>query len=165
MNYIIESERLLLRKFTLNDAKDFYKIIRDRKIKRYVPIACLKTLKETQETINNYYSHCDCMQDFYLVIEDKQSHKIIGAIFAFGLLASKTFEMDILIAKRQRRKGYMTEALLAFISNLPKGSELFFVVDKTNKASLKTVSKLPNAIKKPLTGEQAKYMERFSVII
>lgn len=165
MNYVIESERLLLRKFKLEDAEDFYKMTRNRAIKKYVPVANMENLKQTIKTINEYYSYCDCVQNFYLVIEDKISHKIIGAIFAFGLLASNKFEMNILIARKHRKKGYMTEALLSFISSLPKGSELFFVVDKKNTASLRTVSKLPGITSKPLTGEQAKYMNQFTLTV
>lgn len=165
MNYLIESDRLWLRKFKSTDARDYYRMTRDYAIKRFVPLANVSSLDAVQKSIDLYYAHCDCEEDFYLIIEHKETHCIVGAIFAFGLSTPHTFEMNIFINRKHRKKGYMTEALLAFISFLPPNSELLFVVDKKNKASLNTVSKLPGAKIKPLTTPQKDFMTQFSITV
>ena len=88
---------------------------------------------------------------------------MIGAIFATRTLLN-SFDMNILIDATYRRKGYMSEALSTFISSvIPNGSELIFVVDKTNIASYHTVTKLPGIIEVPFTGKLKETMYRFSL--
>ena len=64
----------------------------------------------------------------------------------------------ILTAAEYRRQGYMFEALLAFIDALPKGTELLFAIRKENLASIKTVTKLPGIVEKPLAN-QAEFVQ------
>lgn len=149
----VQTERLLLRGFETSDAEEYFRITRDPLIQKFVPYACLDTLEETIECIDFYYANGDCINDFYVVIEELESHKLVGAIIATKTLRDN-FDMAILIDSSNRHKGYMTEALLAFQTIIPAGSNLMFVIEKENKASYSTVSKLPNIQEKPFTGEK-----------
>lgn len=144
MNFIVESERLLIRPFKLADTEEYYQMTRDPIVRKYVPFACENTLEETYSTIDMYYSHGDCVNDFYLVLEEKESHKLVGAIIATARKTIPlTLDVCILTNVNFRRKGFMLEALTAFKDALPKSTELIFVVDKNNEASKNTVTKLP----------------------
>ena len=75
MKYSIESTRIILRQFTLEDAEEYFLMTRDDAIQTYVPHAYLKTLTETIQCIDFYYARGDCVHDFYLIIEEKQTKR------------------------------------------------------------------------------------------
>lgn len=165
MNFMVESERLLIRPFEIADTKEYYQMTRDPLIRKYVPFACENTLAETYNTIDMFYSHGDCVSDFYLVLEEKQTHKIVGAIIATAIKTTPlTLDVCILTDVNARRKGFMFEALSAFKDALPKSTELIFVVDKKNDASKNTVTKLPGIVEKPFKGNQKELLYQFSLI-
>lgn len=163
MTTLAESERLLLRSFKLSDAKAYYKMTRDKSIQDFVPYANIKSLKESVECIK-YFAGKDNSDNIYIALEEKDSGKLIGAIFATRTIGH-SFDMNILIDINSRKKGYMSEALLSFIPTMPQNSELIFVVDKCNEASFHTVSKLPNIMEKPFTGLRGKHFYQFSLIV
>lgn len=162
MTILAESERLLLRKFKLSDAKAYYQITRDKTAQDFVPYANIKSLRDSI-TCTKQFVYGDFTNNYYVVLEEKTSGKMIGAIFAARTLKN-SFDMNILIDVNSRRKGYMFEALSTFISSIiPHGSELIFVVDKTNIASYHTVTKLPGITEVPFTGKFKETMYRFSL--
>ena len=164
MNFMVESERLLIRPFKESDTEEYYQMTRDPIIRKYVPFACEDTLEETYNTISRYYSHGDCVYDFYLVLEEKESLNLVGAIIATATKTSPlTLDVCILTDSIARRKGFMSEALTAFKDALPKSTELLFVVDKKNTASQNTVKKLPGIVEKQFNGPQKENMYLFSV--
>ena len=105
MNYLIESERLYLRKFNLSDAEAYYQMTRDTDIQKYVEYACAPTLEETIENIDLSYSQSDFVHDYYLLLEDKNLHKIVGAILATESIDSSVLEVCILTHPEFRKKG------------------------------------------------------------
>ncbi len=165
MNFIVESERLLIRPFRITDTEEYYQMTRDSLIRSYVPFACENTLEQTRETIENYYSNGDCVYDFYLVLEEKASHKIIGAIIA---TATNTYPLSldvcILTDAMHRNKGFMFEALSAFKDALPESTELLFVIKRENLASIKTVTKLHKIVEKPITSLHQEDIRLFSLM-
>ena len=163
MTILAESDRLLLRKFELSDAEAYYEMTRDKSIQDYVPYAHLSSLNETIQCIK-YSVNGDFTNYLYVAIEEKQTGKLIGAIIATRTFPL-TFDINILIHKDYRNQGYMSEALQHFIPTMPQGSELIFVIDKNNKASFNTVTKIPNIIEKPFKGSTKEIMYRFSLIV
>lgn len=161
MSYSIESERLLLRPFTIADAESYFQMTSDATIRKYVPYCWKKTLEEMKELILDY-SRGDFTRDFYVVIEDKKSHELVGAIIAVAL-RTKPLELDmaILIDVNHRKKGYMSEALKAFSRSVPKPAYLSFMIKEENIASLKTIAKLPNIQEFPILGENKEHERAF----
>ena len=152
MNFVVESERLLLRQFDLADVGEYYQMTRDPLIQQYVSFACENTLEETYEAFELCYSVKNNPYDFYLILEDKISHEIVGAIISTAIKTSPLIlDVCILTEAKHRQKGYMFEALLAFKDAVPEATELLFAVKKENVASLRTVTKLPGIVEKPLT--------------
>lgn len=137
----IETERLVLRPFKKSDAFDYLKLTLDEDIHRYVPYACPSDLKESQSNIKEYYMRADFYHDFYLVIEAKATHKMVGSLIVTQNM-NHEYEMSLIISNLHRRKGYMSEALKSFIDTMPRGSELLFRIEKDNKPSYGMVSKI-----------------------
>ena len=159
MNFLVESERLLLRQFKLTDVGEYHKMTRDPLIQQYVSFACENTLEETYEAFELCYSVENNPYDFYLILEDKTSHEIIGAIISTAIKTTPLIlDVCILTDAMHRQKGYMFEALLAFKNAIPAGTELLFAIKKENQASLKTVTKLPGIVEKPLP-EHAEFIQ------
>lgn len=159
MNFVVESERLLLRQFEMSDVGEYYQMTQDPLIQHYVSFACEQTLENTYEAFELCYSVKNNPYDFYLILEDKTSHKIVGAIISTAIKTTPLIlDVCILTEASHRKKGYMYEALLAFKDAIPKGTELLFAVKKENLASLKTITKLPGIVEKPLS-EKAEFLQ------
>lgn len=139
--FTIKTDRLVLRPFKLSDADSYFAMTRDRAIREYVPYACADSIEETREDISKYYSKGDLKHDYYLVIESKETHQMIGALI-ITQNANQEFEFCMMIAKERRRQGYITEATKAFIKILPAKSVLIWKIREDNIASLQAISKL-----------------------
>ena len=155
MNFVVESERLLLRQFALADVEEYYQMTRDPLIQHYVSHAYETSLEETYEAFEMSYSVKNNPYDFYLILEHKITHKIVGAIISTATKTSPLIlDVGILTAAEYRRQGYMFEALLAFKDAIPKNTELLFAIRKENIASINTITKLPGIVEKPLAGQK-----------
>ena len=164
MSILIESDRLVIRNFKLTDAPAYHQMTRDKDIQVYVPYACEETYEETYSTIRDYYSINDYEYDYYLVIEEKQSGKLVGAIIATALTTSPlNLDVCILTDKSMRRKGFMYEALCAFKDAVPKGTTLLFAIAQGNVASYRTVSKLVGIKNTPFPGELGEMMHHLAL--
>lgn len=140
---VLEGKRIILRPFKKEDAKDYLKIANDSAIKEYVSAASPYTLEESLELLK-YYCKVDFLNDFYFVIEDIQTHQLIGALLCYR---STSFMLDIsyFIEKDSRGNGLILEALEVFIEYLSKNTcykTLFFMIKKDNLASKKIMKKL-----------------------
>ena len=51
----IETERLLLRRFTKEDVSALFLLLSDRVVNTYLPMFALKSEKEAEEYLNQYY--------------------------------------------------------------------------------------------------------------
>lgn len=111
----IKTERLILRKFNINDLDALYKIFSDEEVNKFLPWMPLKTLDETKLfyeskfTDNHFaYSFAVCLKEDnypigYVTVSINDSHD-----FGYGL------------RKEFWHKGIVTEAGLAIIKQLRK---------------------------------------------
>ena len=137
---IAETERLIMRSFELSDSDEYFTVISDDAVKKYVPYGSAYTLKGTIELVKSYYL-CDFINDFYIVLEDKATSKIIGAIIACKL-DSVSLDVCYLVNRRFRNQGYMKEALSCFVDyvfNKKRYSILKFTIENENIASRQVV--------------------------
>ena len=144
MDFSIETNRLLLRPFSIKDAEAYFKMTRDKSIQKYTPGSCPISIEETLSRIQICYSKADFKRDFYLLLEEKTSHDIIGSIMLTQNWSMKDYDCAYFVAAPYRRKGYMTEALTGFInvvSALPQ--PIFFTIEADNIPSLKLIHQIP----------------------
>jgi len=139
----ILTERLMLRRFNFGDVERFYQIIRDTDVKRYLKGVCVKSKKVLEENIK-VYKNADFKNDYYYVIEDKESGTMLGAIIATRTCGNE-IEVKYLTGRMYRGNKYMTEALEAFINHVKRNNSqmrLVFTVECDNIPSLKLMQKL-----------------------
>lgn len=95
---VINTNRLILRPFKVEDATSFYEITQDKAIKEYVPYASPESVEESQQYIITYYANGDFIHDFYFIIELQSTHEIIGSLIVTQNL-EKEFDMSLVISK------------------------------------------------------------------
>lgn len=135
------TERLILRPFSLEDAEEYYLLTRDEDLEKYVPYSYMENFGDVEDTIYECYSKCDFLNDFYFIVEDKISHKILGFIF-ITRSHDTTYDVSAFIGKNFRRQGYMSEALNFLLKNLSIRGTLIFTIEADNKPSLMSVAKI-----------------------
>lgn len=139
---LVETERLVLRSFETTDADEYFKIISDDAIKKYVPYASVFSLNSARELVNDYCLG-DFKNDFYVVFKDKQTNVIVGAIIAVKI-SSCALDVCYLVGPNLRNKGYMKEALMGFINYLINSTLIYsylqLTIEDENIASREVVT-------------------------
>lgn len=103
---IIETERLIIRKFNIEDAEALFQILSDLEVNKFLPMFPMKEISEAEEYIKNkdgewYYAIClkrDNIPIGYIKISQNDSYD-----FGYGL------------KKEFWHQGIMTEAAFKFI--------------------------------------------------
>jgi ribosomal-protein-alanine N-acetyltransferase len=108
----LETTRLILRKYTLDDLNDYFEFASDPEVTRYLrwgPHPDKKySLEYLQEVLNDYSKG----KDRPWGLEIKTKKKIIGGIHIMQLDSyHKKAEIGFVLSKAYWNKGYMTEAL------------------------------------------------------
>ena len=146
MMRIIETERLILRKFTLADAAAAFEMNSDPEVLKYIPSEPCKSIEETREllertTLKDYEIHGYGRH----AIELKSSGKLIGFT---GLKLEQDID-GVDLGYRLNRKywgnGYGYEAAAPFIDVAFKEMKLPILYGsamKENQASIKILQKL-----------------------
>ena len=143
MKFSIETSRLLLRPFKMKDAHDFFNITRDDAILSYIPGCYFETLSETNQVFKDSYTKGDFKRDFYIAIEEKKSHTLVGSLIITQDCKLSYFDSCYFIRKESRGKGFLHEALSAFLENFPiPDSTFIFQIEKDNEPSLKAIQKI-----------------------
>ena len=138
----IETERLILRKITLDDAEDMYLYASDEEVTRYVTWDTHSSLSDTIAFINTFLSQYHVPWG----IELKENGKFIGTVhFVWWQPEHHSAEIGYVLSKKYWGKGLITEAARAIISlgfeniNLVRIQARCFV---KNKASERVMQKL-----------------------
>lgn len=113
----IETERLILRRFELNDAEAAYKNwMSDDEVSRFMPWTTHPNLSETQAVLAEWIANYE-KDDFYIwAIELKETGEPIGSIGTSNCSEkSERMEVGYCISKKWWHKGIVSEALSAVI--------------------------------------------------
>ena len=118
MEKSFETERMIIRKFKIEDAQQLYENHMDEEVRKWFPNECYADPEEALDAIQ-FYS--DCVDNghlpFVLGVELKGTGELIGDT-GISEVAGKPNEAEIgyCIGQRYRGKGYASE-LLSAISN------------------------------------------------
>jgi len=112
----IETERIILRKMSLNDAKDMFEYAQDSEVSKYTGWYTHNSIQDTklflQYTINNYKNNH--ISNWGIV--HKAEEKFIGtAGFIDWNIEHSRAEIGYTLSGKYWRKGYMTEVVNAII--------------------------------------------------
>ncbi|MDR0922095.1 MAG: GNAT family N-acetyltransferase [Lactobacillales bacterium] len=111
-NIRIETERLILRPVTLEDAEDLYEYASDDEVTKFV-FPTHKSLEETKETIVNFFMTKPLG---HYGIEWKETGKMIGTMDYNTIdIHERVSDIGYTINKNYWRRGVATEALQALL--------------------------------------------------
>ena len=158
MKFFCETERLILRNFTLDDVENLTKLDSDPEVMRFInggiPTSRDAIANKFLPYVMSYYTHSDNL-GFWAIVE-RQSQEFIGFIFLrpevdFELLQQLNFaeqdaiELGYRIRQISWNKGYMTEAAKALIDKSFTESKTKKIVAwalSENKASTRVMEKV-----------------------
>ncbi len=115
MDQLFETERLVIRKFRTEDARQLYENHMDEEVGKWFPNECYADLEEAREAIGFY---ADCVDHghlpFVLAAELKETGELIGDT-GISEVDGKPDETEIgyCIGQKHRGKGYAAELLRA----------------------------------------------------
>ncbi len=138
------TDRLILRKFNINDLKDFNEYASQPEVARFLTWYPHKDLEESKEILENKFLVYN-NDTFRWAIEVKEENKLIGAIDVCRYnFDSQIFEIGYCINKNYWGKGYVSEALNAVTEYLFKQvlpSEIRIFCDIENPGSYHVMKK------------------------
>ena len=108
----LESDRLILRKFKIEDAEAMYNSwATDPLSNRYLEWNLHKNIEETKEIISTWIKEYD-NNGYNWIVELKDTHEVIGSITGVHIHKSDlNVEIGYCYASKYWRNGYATEAL------------------------------------------------------
>ena len=115
MEMIFETEHLVIRTFTEEDAKVLYENHLEEEVKQWIPNESYADLAEAKEAIGFYV---DCVNQerlpYVLAVEDKETGELIGDT-GINEVEGRSGEVEIgyTICKKASGKGYATELVKA----------------------------------------------------
>lgn len=113
MEIMFETERLAVRKFMDEDARQLYENHLDAEVRKWFPNECYKGLEEAQDAVR-FYAGCvdDGHLPFVLGVELKETGELIGDT-GISEVEGKPDETEIgyCIGRKYRGKGYASELL------------------------------------------------------
>lgn len=146
MRKTIETKRLILRPFEIEDAEAmFYGWASDKDVTKYLTWNPHKTIDETKEILNKWILEYQKPERLNFGIVLKEDNKLIGGIDVVGYFngVNGIPVIGYALSKNYWNHGYMTEACQALIDYLfSQGySEIFIDAVKDNISSNKVIQK------------------------
>lgn len=141
---LIETDRLILRKITMDDAHDlFINWGSDIKTNEFLTFSCHKSEETTKKMIAYWLKKYE-KNGFEWAIVLKDSKKVIGVISVDSSYMYNTLEIGYSISSKYWDNGYTTEALRAIIDylfNECNYSIIEAIIPSDNIASIKVAEK------------------------
>ena len=116
----IETDRLILRKITIEDAIDMYNNwCKEDLVSKYVPWSTHKDVEETKTIISKWIEEYKNEHTYNWIVVLKENNEPIGTISVTKrYIEHKTCEIGYVYGSKYWSKGYGTEALKAVINYL-----------------------------------------------
>lgn len=118
----LETERLSLRRISLNDVNNVYReILGNKKRLHFLDWNYATDANEAKAYIENIINNYSKEYYFFWVMEEKVTQRFIGCIFVCNSEIRKRFaEIEYVVSDKTQGCGYMTEALKKVIDFLIK---------------------------------------------
>lgn len=115
----LETKRLILRLFSLDDSESFYhSITNNQQVRAYFLVPYHETLQETQNMMKHIVKTYQ-INTYHWAITLKENNTMIGLIRLFNLNEKeRTAEIGYALDDKYWNKKYMTEALLVVLDHL-----------------------------------------------
>ena len=146
MEIVIETKRLILRKFTINDAAFMLELLNTPNWLRFIGDRNVRTLEEAENYLlnGNIRSYREYGFGFYVVVikETQESIGICGIVKRKGL---EDVDIGFAFFQQFMGKGYGHEAASATLDyaiNILKIKRIVAIVDPENAASISLIKKI-----------------------
>jgi len=144
MKFIIETDRLLLREFILDDAEKFYQLNLNPNVIKYTGNAAFKSIEEAKSFLENYKDYKTNGYGRWAVINKKSNEFIGWCGLKYGELENET-DIGFRFFEEEWNKGYATESAVACLKygfEVLKLNRIIGRAMKENKASIKVLEKI-----------------------
>jgi RimJ/RimL family protein N-acetyltransferase len=111
---MLETERLILRKFIENDVEAIFRLRNDAEMMRFIREP-QKTKAESEQWLNMLSSLWESEQIGFCAVIEKTSNKVIGWCGLWKLIETSEIEVGYAIDKAFWKKGFASEAAKAFL--------------------------------------------------
>lgn len=141
----LETKRLLLREFTLEDVNDAYEYLSDVKVMQYIEYPF------DRERTEKFIQECAIQYSLIFALVEKVSQKVIGHVIFHPFDSVLEYEIGWILNKDYQGKGYAYEISCALIDYAFKELKLEQIVaeaDRNNEDSLSLLRKLDMAEEK-----------------
>lgn len=141
---LLESERLFIKEFTLDMAKDVHINSLDEDNRKFVPDEVFETEQDAFETLQYLISVYEFKEGPFVYPIFLKDNTNIGYVQLIPLNELE-YEIGYHIAKLYTGKGYATEAIKVFLDCIKKDNRLSYVIGvclKENIASCKVMEKV-----------------------
>lgn len=131
----IETERLLLRRFTKEDVSALFLLLSDRVVNTYLPMFVLKSEKEAEEYLQkNYLQRYEEAFGYRYAICKKQENIPIGYVHVSG---PDSYDLGYALRREYWNQGIVTEAAKAVVQRLKEDAVPYLTAthDINNPAS------------------------------
>ena len=143
MKITIQTERLILRPFELDDANDiYYGWANDSEVTKYLTWNPHKNIEETKMVLSNWVKQYEKEERINFAITLKENNQLIGAIDVVGYIGGVPV-IGYVLSKAHWNKGYMSEACKKVIEFLFSLGHKKIIIDAQveNNASNKVIQK------------------------
>jgi len=139
---IVETERLLIRRFVLADSELIYKYSQEDITKAELPDEVFASPTEAEQAITYFIANYDSKYPLVYAIVQKAEPLLIGHISLSSI--DKGVEIGFAIGTDYQNRGYMSECLIPFIqwAKITLGlSNIYGIVKTHNKSSWRVLEK------------------------
>lgn len=139
----IETDRLLLRKFNVNDAKSMYENwTSDEEVTKYLTWNAHTSVEQTKHILNIWIKEYEKPNTYRYAIVLKETNELIGSIDVVGYVDGCP-EIGYCLSRKHWNNGYMSEAIKAFINFLfdKNFNKIVIEANVNNIASNKVITK------------------------
>lgn len=133
--------KLKLRRFTVEDKEQYYKISSSESVKRYFPYYS-NSLEEAEEIID-IFLRSDFYKNYYIAIESEDDKLLVGAIIV-ERINNDVCNIGYFIGEEYQGMGYCTVALTKVLSYLKEQGFVTasFSIETANAGSIKVANKI-----------------------
>jgi [ribosomal protein S5]-alanine N-acetyltransferase len=136
---MLETPRLIIRPYTLNDAIPAFALFNDSDVMEFIPGGIDHSLDDTEKRINNYINHYKTFGFGKYVLIDKFTYELIGDCGISRIENTEINELGYRIRKKYWNQGFATEAAKAVIKyafQTLKFQDLHAIVEPQNGKSI-----------------------------
>ncbi|MEI0749069.1 GNAT family N-acetyltransferase [Brachyspira pulli] len=140
---MLNTKRLIIRKFNIDDTKSLFSILSDEEVNKYLPWFPFKSLEDTKNHLVNFYLKTNDNNNFYrYAVCLKENNIPIGYIHFENNNDNNDFGYGL--KKEYWNKGIITEAAKTVIEELKRNNVKYITAthDRNNIASGEVMKKI-----------------------